>query len=287
MSPCSFSDGLCLAPAVGTTTTIKGYFMAPMSKIFCSDVSSAGSIRLASVNSSDAEGGLQPRLPRVVGSCCGRRKRGDEHSSDSGGYHRSLWDHPGLTQRLTRSTTAYLHFWSLYNINAEIHVYHMIGFRWEGENQFGSGLRQLTCGARIIDGQSIAYGQFENLRFENDCGGKSAAALVDIDYDGTKGADLRPQNITFYDDFFAGNSLTDVGVLIAKSGGGAQGDNIRCYNCDSNGFTGAWLGRSAAIIRAGTPGAATPRMQSKSRLSAEIFKDVHSTAWLPTAAASR
>jgi len=28
-------------------------------------------------------------------------------------------------------------------------------------------------------------------------------------------------------------------VLIAKSGGGAQGDNIRCYNCYFNGFTGA------------------------------------------------
>ena len=55
----------------------------------------------------------------------------------------------------------------------------------------------------------------------------------------TKGADLRPQNITFYDDFFAGDGLTDVGVLIAKSGGGAQGDNIRCYNCYFNGFTGA------------------------------------------------
>src|SRR4029077_15156232 len=51
--------------------------------------------------------------------------------------------------------------------------------------------------------------------------------------------DLRPQNITFYDDLFAGAGLTDVGVLIAKSGGGAQGDNIRCYNCYFNGFTGA------------------------------------------------
>ena len=63
-----------------------------------------------------------------------------------------------------------------------IRVYHMIGFRWEGENQFGSGLRQQSCGLRIIDGQSIAYGRFENLRFENGCGGKSGAALVDIDY---------------------------------------------------------------------------------------------------------
>ena len=33
-----FSHGSCLAPANGTTTTIKGYFTAPMSKIFCNAV---------------------------------------------------------------------------------------------------------------------------------------------------------------------------------------------------------------------------------------------------------
>ena len=51
------------------------------------------------------------------------------------------------------SATAYpkynrvLHFSTLYTINAELRLYHMIGFRWEGENQFGSGLRQHTCGS--------------------------------------------------------------------------------------------------------------------------------------------
>ena len=109
-----------------------------------------------------------------------------------------------------------LHFSTLYSINAELRVYHMIGFRWEAENQFGSGLRQQACGLRIIDGQSIAYGRFENLRFENRCGKNSGAALVDIDYNKSQGPDLAPQNITFYDDFFVGNGLTDVGVLISK-----------------------------------------------------------------------
>src|SRR4029077_20857681 len=46
-----FSHGSCLAPAVGTTTTIKGYFNAPMSKIFCNAVAGEGSITLASANS--------------------------------------------------------------------------------------------------------------------------------------------------------------------------------------------------------------------------------------------
>jgi hypothetical protein len=234
-----FSHGACLAPADGTTTTITGYFTAPMSKIFCNAVAGHGTIRLASGDKSD-EGGqlLIHAYPEWWGASAG----------DATG----IVNTPALQAAIVgaygnnrTNATPYpkynrvLHFSAMYNINAELHVYHMIGFRWEGENQFGSGLRQRTCGLRIIDGQSIAYGRFENLHFENGCGGKSGAALVDIDYSGAQGEDLRPQNITFYDDFFAGAGLADVGVLIAKSGGGAQGDNIRCYNCYFNGFAGA------------------------------------------------
>jgi len=234
-----FSPGSCLAPAEGTTTAIKGYFTAPMSKIFCNAVAGEGAIGLASANSSD-EGGqsLVDIYPEWWGATAG----------DASGATNT----PALQAAIIgaygnnrTNSTAYpkynrvLHFSTLYNINAELRVYHMVGFRWQGENQFGSGLRQRTCGLRIIDGQSVAYGRFDNLRFENGCGGKSGAALVDIDYDSSQGPDLSPQNITFYDNFFVGAGLTDVGVLIAKSGGGAQGDNIRCYNCYFNSFTGA------------------------------------------------
>src|ERR1700756_3012787 len=51
-----FSHGACLAPADGTTTTVTGYFTAPMSKIFCNAVAGHGTIRLASGDKSD-EGG--------------------------------------------------------------------------------------------------------------------------------------------------------------------------------------------------------------------------------------
>jgi hypothetical protein len=233
-----FSHGSCLAPADGTTTTITGYFTAPMSKIFCNAVAGHGTIRLASTDGSDNGGqalvDIYPEWWGASGNATGATNTPALQAAIIGAY--------GNNRINGNSATRYnriLHFSTLYSINAELRVYHMIGFRWEGENQFGSGLRQQACGLRIIDGQSIAYGRFENLRFENGCGGKSGAALVDVDYNGSQGPDLRPQNITFYDDFFAGNSLTDVGVLIAKSGGGAQGDNIRCYNCYFNGFTGA------------------------------------------------
>jgi len=234
-----FSNGACLAPADGTTTTVTGYFTAPMSKIFCNAVAGHGNIRLASGDERD-EGGQA--LIHVYPEWWGASAGDASGAANTPALQAAIIGAYGNNRTNATPYPKYnrvLHFSALYNINAELHVYHMIGFRWEGENQFGSGLRQRTCGSRIIDGQSIAYGRFENLHFENGCGGKSGAALVDIDYSGAQGEDLRPQNVTFYDDFFAGAGLADVGVLIAKSGGGAQGDNIRCYNCYFNGFTGA------------------------------------------------
>jgi len=234
-----FSHGACLAPADGTTTTITGYFSAPMSKIFCNAVAGHGTVRLASADASDEEGQV---LVHVYPEWWGASAGDASGTVNTPALQAAIIGAYGSNRTNATPYAKYnrvLHFSALYKINAELHVYHMIGFRWEGENQFGSGLQQRTCGLRIIDGQSIAYGRFENLRFENSCGGQSGAALVDIDYSRGQGVDLSPQNITFYDDFFAGAGLTDVGVLIAKSGGGAQGDNIRCYNCYFNGFTGA------------------------------------------------
>ena len=234
-----FSHGSCLAPADGTTTTITGYLTAPMSKIFCNAVAGHGTIKLASADASDNGG---QALVHVYPEWWGATGNDATGATNTPALEAAIIGAYGTNRTNGTPATRYnriLHFSTLYNINSELHVYHMIGFRWEGENQFGSGLRQQACGLRIIDGQSIAYGRFEHLRFENGCGGKSGAALVDIDYNRAQGPDMAPQNITLYDDFFAGNGLTDVGVLIAKSGGGAQGDNIRCYNCYFNGFTGA------------------------------------------------
>jgi hypothetical protein len=197
-----FSYGSCLAPADGTTTTIKGYFTAPMSKIFCNAIAGEGAVRLASVDSSD-EGGQV--LVDVYSEWWGTSASDATGATNTPAIQAAIIGAYGTNRTNSSAYPKYnriLHFATLYNINAELRVYHMIGFRWEGENQFGSGLRQRTCGLRIIDGQSVAYGQFENLHFENGCGRSSGAALVDIDYSGERGANLRPQNITFYDDFF-------------------------------------------------------------------------------------
>lgn len=135
-----------------------------------------------------------------------------------------------------------LKFSGMYDINDELNVYHMIGFRWEGQNKFNSGIRQTATNKRIINGQSVAYGLFYNIHFQTSV--SQNTALIDLDYDGSQGSDLRPQNITFQDCVIQGSSVGYIGVRIAKSGGGAQGDNIRFYNCYINGFleAGAQLG---------------------------------------------
>lgn len=143
-----------------------------------------------------------------------------------------------------------LKFSGMYQIDDELQVYHMIGFRWEGQTKFNSGINQTTVNKRIIDGQSVSYGVFNQVKFTTTV--SQNLPLVDLDYSGAQGSDLRPQNITFNDCLIQGNGVGYVGVQIAKSGGGAQGDNIRFYNCYMNGFT-----QAAAQIGGGADGIQT------------------------------
>lgn len=128
----------------------------------------------------------------------------------------------------------------LYHINGELKLYHAIGFKIECVNKFASGIVQDAPNQRIFDGQSVAYGEINSCSFSSTA--NSTLPLVDLDFDGSQGSDLRPQNITFRDDVFSGNGSDFAGVQIAKAGGGAQGDNIRCYNCYFSGFsTAGWI----------------------------------------------
>lgn len=125
-----------------------------------------------------------------------------------------------------------------YQINGEIQFYHVTGFDIHGCAMLSSGIIQTARNKRIIDGQNIAYGRIYNLSFSTTA--SQTGPLVDLDNDHTHGSDLSPQNITFEDITFGGNNAqADVGVLIAKHGGDAQGDNIRCERCYFSGFSGA------------------------------------------------
>jgi hypothetical protein len=125
-----------------------------------------------------------------------------------------------------------------YHVNGEIQFYHVLGFDIHGCAKLSSGIIQTAQNKRIIDGQNIAYGRIYNLSFSTIT--SQTGALVDLDNDHKHGSDLSPQNITFDEVTFSGNNTgADVGVLIAKHGGDAQGDNIRCEHCYFSGFSGA------------------------------------------------
>lgn len=130
-----------------------------------------------------------------------------------------------------------LKFSGRYDIDDELECYHMVGFCWESQNKFNSGIRQTATNKRIIDGQSVAYGVFSNLHFSSVAAQGDGIALLDINYDGSQGNDLRPQNITWEECVFAGNGVSLMGVWIARAGGGAQGDNCRFIRCYGSGFT--------------------------------------------------
>lgn len=130
----------------------------------------------------------------------------------------------------------------MYSINDEIQFYNVIGnstSRWDISCAAGGGIKQTVANKRIWDGQSNAYGTIHSCSFQGSA--SSTKPLVDWDYDGITTSSLATQFITCYDCSFVGNGLVDVGLLIAKSGGGAQGSNIYCINCAGQGFTGAVL----------------------------------------------
>ena len=134
-----------------------------------------------------------------------------------------------------------LYLSGMYAINAELQFYDVIGnstSRWNITCAAGGGLKQTATNLRIWDGQSNAYGTINRCSFQG--AASSTNALVDWDFNGvTTAGDLATQFITCYDCSFVGNGSVDTGLLIAKSGGGAQGSNIYCVTCSGQGFTGA------------------------------------------------
>jgi hypothetical protein len=159
----------------------------------------------------------------------------------------------GLTQARTNASglSIYnrpLRIGGLYQINDELKMYDVLGFKMIGVNRLSSGFIQTASNKRIIDGQSVAYGYFSDLSFSGTA--SSTLPLVDLDYNGVSTpGDLRPQFIDFDRVNFGGAGVVAQGVLIAKSGGGAQGSNIYCRDCASQSFTtAAWqIGTATAL----------------------------------------
>lgn len=140
-----------------------------------------------------------------------------------------------------------LYFSCNYLINAELKLYDVLNFRIIGSGRLFSGIQQGASNKRIFDAQAIAYGTFEDLAFSSSGNQTTSFPLLDIDYNGTSTpTDLKPQFIDFYSCSFNGNGITATGVLVAKSGGAAQGSNINFWDC-------AWESFTQSGLQFGTP----------------------------------
>ena len=135
----------------------------------------------------------------------------------------SIWNRP-------------LYFTSQYAINCTIQFYSVTGFKIEGANKEYSGITQTAANTRIIDAQSMSRGSIHDMFFQTTA--SQNVPLVDLDYNGvTTAGDLETYDISTYDLNFYGNGLGYVGMENAKSGGGAQGDNVRLTYDNFYGFT--------------------------------------------------
>ena len=113
-----------------------------------------------------------------------------------------------------------------YKISGELKLYHVINFVIRGQGRLTSGLEQTASNQRILDGQSDAYGYIENIAFSSTATQDQSHCLIDLGYSGSAGSDMRPQFIKFHSITYSGNAVSSCGLVIAKEGGGAQGNNI-------------------------------------------------------------
>jgi hypothetical protein len=225
-----FKQGGQLKPDKGVTVTLTGNLVAGRQQIFANALPGQGNIDFT------GNVGLTEVYPEWWGASPSATTGVNTpalQAAEYGAFGANRTNGSNLNQWNKR-----LSLCGIYNIGGEIQFYHVIGFEIRGCGKLSSGIVQNAANKRIIDGQNIAYGTIHDLSFST--AASQTGPLVDLDNDHTHGSDLSPQNITFKDVSFSGNNAgADVGVLIAKHGGDAQGDNIRCENCYFSGFSGA------------------------------------------------
>jgi hypothetical protein len=129
-----------------------------------------------------------------------------------------------------------------YQINCELQLYHVIGApgaRAQMICKNGGNITQNATNQRILDMQSVAYWDLHGCSLSTQSSQDASHPLIDDDYTGLQGVDLAPQFTTFYDMTLGGGGVAAIGLLGAKSGGGAQYSNIYAIDNLYSGFTQA------------------------------------------------
>lgn len=139
-----------------------------------------------------------------------------------------------------------------YTISGTLNMYHVINFKFTCNARLNGGITQGATNARIINGQSVAYGEFSNCSWSTNQSQNLSNPLVVLDYDGSQGVDIKTQFVDFTRNLWSGNNLAAIGFQLSPSGGGAQGSNINFDNNGAKNFTEACY-----MIGAGSGGTPT------------------------------
>jgi hypothetical protein len=167
-------------------------------------------------------------------------------ASEKGAYGTNRTNGTGLQQY-----NKVWHWAQPYKINGELQLYHVLGVGPGSRAQLwcdpGAGITQDASNQRIFDMQSVAYWDFHNCNFQTAASQDATHPLIDDDFNGvTTAGDLAPQFTTGYNITLNGNNIAAIGLLAAKSGGGAQYSNEYCLDC-------AFLNFTQACYQIGTP----------------------------------
>lgn len=224
-----FTPGGGLKPATGQTINIYGGIVDCIQKIFYNATGALGYVNIQSESvyqvypewwGAVASGSASVNTPAIQAAIYGAFGKGRTNASGLSYYNRPLY------------------FNGNYQINAELKFYDVINFVIRGNGRLFSGITQGAVNQRIMDAQSMAYGTFHDMYFSSQSNQSTSFPLLDIDYNGTSTpGDISPQFIDFYSCAFNGNGIVKTGVLVAKSGGGAQGSNINFWGCSWESFT--------------------------------------------------
>lgn len=247
-----FSQGGGLKPATSVTTTIKGGIIAtPNQQIFFNANSgTTGTI--------DFTG--NPVIKEVYPEWWGAIASGGTQTGNTVAIQNAVYGAFGCGPVIACRTNANQNFkWNKvlklqgnYQINGQINFYHVISFKVDCSGRDHAGMTQNTVNTEIIEGQSVAYGEFDNCSWSTATGVTQDVShpLISLDFSGAQGADLATQFITFNQNNWSGtSSAAKIGMQLSRSGASAQGSNIHFYNNEIEQF-----GEAGIMIGVGASG---------------------------------
>lgn len=215
-------NGALLSPANTKTINIQGGIVAGTQQIFSNAISGQGTIDLTGNYQ------VQDVYPEWWGALAGGNATTNQNTIQAaiiGAYGSNRTNGSGNLVYNKR-----LNFSGTYSVAGSLNLYHMNGFYWRCQERLSCLLTETSANTILLNMQSTTYGTFDQIGFSTTAAQDINHPLVNADFSGSQGADLRPQFLDFKENNWNGASIAKVLIDIAPSGGGAQGSNIVFHN---------------------------------------------------------